>query len=235
MEERQWEQIGAAAGVVFVVLLVGGSLMIPSYPHVDAPTAKIVSWVTGHRRAILAGASLQAIAVVAFLWFVGHLRHVLDRAEGGAEALSPIVLVSGSTLAAVGMISTMPVALLAFMAGGPGGLTDATIVRVTYDLNSVLGGMATVLFAPFLLAMGYAMVRRELVASWLGWLALAFAAVDIVGGIAMMTLATYATGWAALGFVAFLGSSLVILLASVSMLWRPEATRAVSHTPIFAH
>ena len=235
MAERQWERIGAGAGIVFVVLLVGGVCMVPMSPHIDASTAKITTWVNDHRNAILASQVVSALAVLSFLWFVGHLRHVLDRAEGGAEAMSAIVLVSGAALAAAGMLVTMPMTLLAFMAKGPGGLVDGPTVRLMFDLGQITAGIATMLFAPFLLAMGYAMVRKELVAAWLGWLSMAVAVLDVVAGVGLMTQATYSTAWNILGYAGFLAAGLVILIASASMVWHPEAERTVVHTPVFVH
>lgn len=235
MEERQWERIGAAAGIAFVVLLVVGTFMVPAPPHIDASTAKITTYVNDHRNALLASQVVGALSVLSFLWFVGHLRHVLDRAEGGTEALSPIVLVSGATLAAGGILASMPMTLLAFMAKGPGGLVDGPTVRLMFDLVQITGGLATLLFAPFLLAMGYAMVRKELVAEWLGWLSMAVAALDVVAGVGLMTQATYSAGWTFLGYAGFLAAGVVILIASVSMVWHPEAERAVGRTPVFAH
>jgi len=235
MEERQWERMGAGAGIAFVVLLVASAFMVPAAPHIDASTAKITTYVNDHRNALLASQVLLALSVLSFLWFVGHLRHVLDRAEGGTEALSPLVLVSGATLAAGGILSAMPMTLLAFMAKGPGGLVDGPTVRLMFDLGQITAGLATMLFAPFLLAMGYAMVRKELVAAWLGWLSMAVAALDVVAGVGLMTQATYSSTWNVLGYASFLAAGLVILIASVSMVWHPEAERAVVRTSVFAH
>lgn len=235
MEERQWERMGAGAGIAFVVLLVASAFMVPAAPHIDASTAKITTYVNDHHNALLASQVLLALSVLSFLWFVGHLRHVLDRAEGGTEALSPLVLVSGAALAAGGILSAMPMTLLAFMAKGPGGLVDGPTVRLMFDLSQITAGLATMLFAPFLLAMGYAMVRKELVAAWLGWLSMAVAALDVVAGVGLMTQPTYSSTWNVLGYASFLAAGLVILIASVSMVWHPEAERAVVRTSVFAH
>lgn len=235
MEERQWERIGAGAGIAFVVLLVASAFMVPVAPHIDASTAKITAYVNDHRNALLAAQVVLALSVLALIWFVGHLRHVLDRAEGGAEALSAIVLVSGATLAAGGMLTAMPMTLLAFMAKGPGGLVDGPTVRTMFDLGQITAGLGTMLFAPFLLAMGYAMVRKELVAAWLGWLSMVVAALDVVAGAGLMTQSTYSSTWNFMGYAGFLAAGVVILIASVSMVWHPEAERAAVHTPVFAH
>jgi|SRR5581483_296436 len=107
----------------------------------EAPLgSKISAYIAGHRSAILASQVLAAFAAAFFLWFVGHLRHVLERAEGGVEALSPLVTISGTALAALGVLSVVPYSVLALMAVQPEGLKDASLVRMLSDMNQVLGG-----------------------------------------------------------------------------------------------
>lgn len=236
MNERQWERTGAGAGILFVILLVLAVFLAPQPPHIDASADKIASYVTGHRRALLTAQVLGVLAAASFLWFLGHLRHVLERAEGGVEALSPIVTASGTALAAVGALASLPMSVLALMANSPEGLKDAALVRMLFDVNQVVGGgMLGILAALFLMSAGIAMVRKELVAPWLGWASLALAAVNGVTGVAAMTVDTYHTAWAALGFVSILGLAAVILVASAMMIWQPEAERGLVHPPVFVH
>src|SRR5438094_583898 len=99
MNESVWERYGAAAGIIFVALVVVSVFIAPAPPHVDASARKVASYFSDHRRTILTAQMLGAFGVVFFVWFVGHLRHVLQRAEGGSEALSPVVYGSGMVLA----------------------------------------------------------------------------------------------------------------------------------------
>ena len=57
MDESRWERFGAASGVIFIVLLVAATFMVPQPPHIDATTAKIARYVSSHRRAILTSQS----------------------------------------------------------------------------------------------------------------------------------------------------------------------------------
>src|SRR5436309_3084489 len=94
MDERRWERIGAASGIVAALFLIVPGFAAPPPPHVDASVTKWVSYVADHRRAMLGQQVFGILGVIALVWFVAHLRHVLDRSEGHAEAFSSVVLVS---------------------------------------------------------------------------------------------------------------------------------------------
>src|SRR3989442_266449 len=91
MSERQWERAGSASGVGFVAAMIVSVFMVPAPPHINASTTEILDYVTSHRTSLLSSALVGALAGVLFLVFLGHLRHVLQRSEGGVQALSPIV------------------------------------------------------------------------------------------------------------------------------------------------
>jgi hypothetical protein len=96
MNEKTWERVGAGAGLVFVVLQLGGTFLYPQQPRIDSSATTTIRWVHDNRTALQAGMVLGLFAVIALVWFVGHLRHVLERAEGHAEAVSPMVFGSES-------------------------------------------------------------------------------------------------------------------------------------------
>jgi hypothetical protein len=65
----------------------------------NASLLSINSYFAANSTMLLAGAVLATLGALAILWFAGHLRHlrhVLQRAEGGAEAFAPLVLAPGS-------------------------------------------------------------------------------------------------------------------------------------------
>src|SRR2546423_6767236 len=114
MSERQWERLGAATGIGFVAAMLTSVFMAPTPPHIDASTSEILDYVTGHRTALLTSAVVGALAGVLFLVFLGHLRHLLQRSEKGAEALSPILYSAGLTTVAIAFVFSLPLAVLAF-------------------------------------------------------------------------------------------------------------------------
>ena len=235
MNEKRWEQAGAAAGIATVVLLVLSTFLIPQVPRLDSPTAKFVSWINAHRRGAETAAVLGMFASGTLVWFVSHLRHVLQRAENGAEAFAPIVFGSGLVLAAVGALGVVPLTVLALMAGQRGGLTpaDAPVVHTLIVMNQVMIAPFVLLSAVFLVGLGAAMIRHELLVSWLGAVALVFATLNAVSVVTTMVAGRYNQAALVVGFGGYLGWALVILVASIQMLRLPEAARDVERPPVF--
>lgn len=234
MNETKWERYGAGAGIAFVVLLVVGTFIVPMAPHIDASNGRIVSYVADHRHGLITSMLLGCAATLAFLWFTGLLRHVLQRSESGAEAISPMVFGSGVATAVVGMLSTLPMGTLAFMAGRPGDPASASVVRLLFDLSWMLGAVTGLAAGLFLVSASLAMIRREMVSANLGWLGMLFAALLWVSSAADMYVHSYSRGLDVVGLIGFLGFALWMLLCSLSMYQRPEVERAHVHHSVFA-
>lgn len=225
MNEQRWERIGASCGVLFAVLLVAGFFAAPTPPHIDDSVAKITSYFTDNRTRVLTGALLNGLAGMFFLAFVGHLRHVLTRAERGTEALAPVLTIAGTALAVLALASALPSMMLAIMAG-QGSLEDAGLVRALYDANWLCLGFIGLVGALFLASAGYAMVKGELIRPWLGWLGLAVAVVFLASGVSAFYLGSYEAFWFGLSIAALLAFSIWTFAASLIMLLQPEVLHA---------
>jgi hypothetical protein len=242
MNERRWERLGASMGIAFFVLIVASAVIAPAPPKVNDSLVSILDYFAGNYARLLAGAVLATLAALAFLWFVGHLRHVLQRAERGAEAFSPIVFASGVAVAVVGMISSLPMATLAYTAQSPEARTDpvaaralgAGATRALYDANYLAAGMVLMTGALFLVAAGIAISIGELARPWLGWLALAAGVLALAGGIAQF-VTTANTAMTTLVFIGFIALTLWPAIAGIVMLYRPEVERAKEPRPVFTH
>jgi len=235
VNENRWERYGAAAGVAFAVIAVVSLLMVPSPPHIDAGVRKIADYYANHRRSLLTSNMLFVVSALAFIWFLGHLRHVLQRAEGGVEALSPIVYGAGLVTAAVAMMGCLPGLVLAFAAHQPVVFNDNGIVRLLFDLNSLMGSIGAMAAGLFAVSAGWAMVRKELVGQWMGWIGLASAGLLWASGIAGFYLSTYSPFWAGIMLISGLGFIAWVLVASIVMLRQPEVERVTAWEPVFAH
>src|SRR2546425_11942481 len=66
-------QLGAAAGVFFVVLTLIGDLVAGSPPSFDDPASKIEAFYLDHHRAVLVGVILTGIAAAGFVLFLSSL------------------------------------------------------------------------------------------------------------------------------------------------------------------
>ena len=234
MNETKWERYGAGAGIAFVVLMVIGTFIVPMAPHIDASTSRIVTYVTNHRHGLITSTLLGSVAVLAFLWFMGHLRHVLQRSESGAEALSPMVFCSGVATAVLGMLSVLPMGTLAFMAGRPGDPTSPAVIRLLFDMNWMLGAMTGLAAGLFLVAGSLAMIRREMVSPNVGWMGMLFAVLLWISSAGDMYVHSYSRGLDVVGLIGFLGFLLWTLASSLAMYQHPEVERATTHQAIFA-
>ena len=235
MDETRWERIGAAAGIAFAVLLIVSFFIAGAPPHIDASTAKIVKYIEDHRKALLTGSMLNALAVLAFIWFLGHLRHVLQRAEGGVEALSPIVFASGVLASGIAMLATLMQTALGFTVHTSEGLADVGMVRALFFANWLCIACITLCAALFAGVTGLAMVRKELVSPAVGYIGLLSAVLMLGGGIAGLYLQTYNAFWAALPLVGTLLFALYILVTGVTMLRVPEVAKTEARGAVFAH
>ena len=234
MNETKWERYGASAGIAFVILFMASVFIAPQPPHLDASPAKLSGYLTDHRRALETAMLLGAAASLAFLWFVGHLRHVLQRAEHGSEALSPAVFGSGVALAGLGVGSLLPMGTLALMAGRPGDPHSDAVTRMLFDLNYMSAAVLSLAAGLFVLTASMAMVRREMLSPNLGWLGFLFTAVLWTGGAAAMYLTSYSRTVEIIELAGTLGFALWMLLSSAAMYQHPEVSRAPRHHPTFA-
>jgi protein-S-isoprenylcysteine O-methyltransferase Ste14 len=98
---RQMERWAPLAGIVFVVLMVGGTYLVADVPDPDASQQEIADYLVdgdNHTRNII-GAYVWVLGALLFLWFVTHLRSVLRRAEDGTGILSNLAFGAGCSTA----------------------------------------------------------------------------------------------------------------------------------------
>jgi hypothetical protein len=206
---ERWAPVG---GIVFVVLMVVGSMLIGDVPAPDAPAQAIAAYLgdsSNHVRNII-GAYLWVIGALAFLWFLVRLRNDIRRAEGGPGALSTLAFAAGVAFAAVWMVSAAAFAAVPYVIefrDAP--ITNPDLVRVLPATGRLLllqgGGFAGLLV---LLATSAAIFRTAVYPRWLGWLAIA-AATILVADVIYLTIFPFWT-W--------------VLIASVAMLVRRKKT-----------
>ena len=227
MTERTFERLGALSGLLFVVLAVLSGFIYPQQPRVDSTAATTLSWVTDHRVALQTGMIFDFFAAGVLLWFVGYLHRVLRRVENGTESLAPVVLGGGIGVAITTALAALPTAVLAFMVAQPGGIRDASLVRMLGDLNTIFFSVTSVMTAVFLAALGLAMLAREVATRWMGWLSLVVA---VFNGLAVWIGVTFSSyhgkGWMVVGWGAYIGFLVVMVLVSASLLRQGDTAPA---------
>jgi hypothetical protein len=237
MNERSWERFGAASGLLSAILLAAGVLVVPPMRGLSVTPMTINTYFADNATRVSVSALLVTLAAVVFLWFVGHLRHVLQRAEGGAEAFSPIVFAAGVTLAAVAILAMVPAGALAFLARSPEGMMmgAGAVSSALYGTHLLSGAATEFLIALFAGTAGIAMVRRELAGPWLGWLGLPVALIGLVAGISTYLTTAVPTFTVVMGYLTFATFILWVGTASIVMLYRPEVERTPTARTVFAH
>ena len=185
---ERWAPIG---GIVFVVLMVVGSMLVGDVPGPNAPGQEIANYLVDsatHTRNII-GAYLWVVGALAFLWFLTRLQSDLRRAEGGTGALSNLVVGAGVAFAAVWMVSAAVFASVAYaieFRDAPVSTPD--LVRVLPATGRLLlllgGGFAGILL---LLATSTVILRTGVFARWLAWLGIV-AAIVLLFDIVYLTI-----------------------------------------------
>jgi hypothetical protein len=219
MRNRTFERVGASSGLLFVALAALSGFIYPQQPRVDSTPATTLAWVHAHHTALEAGMIFDFFAAGVLLWFVGYLHRVIRRAEGDLESLSPVVLGAGIGVAVTTAVAALPTVLLAFMDAQPGGFSDTSLVRALGDLNTIFFSLTSVMTAVFLGALGWAMLRGDAGTIWLGWLMLVVAAFNCVAVWIGVTFSSYhGHAWLIIGWGAYVGFLVVMLIAGVSLL-----------------
>lgn len=230
MADRMWDRAGALSGIAFVVLSLLGAFLYPEQPRSDSAPAVTLAWVNDHRVALQWGMIVSLVAAALFVWFAGWLRSSLR----GEHPLGPVVLGAGVSVAVMSALAVMPTAIMAFMDSQPAGLHDATLVRMLGDLNTVFFAAVSVMNAVFMAAFAAVLLRRELLARWLGWPALVVAACNVVAVWVEITFSSYhGKGWNAIGWGAYIGFLAVVVVGSGMALGRrpaPAASPALATT-----
>jgi hypothetical protein len=155
--------------------------LIGDHPDPDASEQEIVDYFGdggAHTRNIV-GYYLWAIAGVALLWFLAHLRSVLRNAEGGNGTLSTLGFAAGIVFIATLVVGGAPIAAVAAaieFRDAP--VTDPEFVRVLpqmgYGIVLVGGGFAALVLV---LTTSIISLQTGVLPQWLAWLGVAVAVI----------------------------------------------------------
>ena len=186
-------------GILFIALAITGFIVGGEPPDAEGSSAdEIVQFYTDNQDRVMASIIILSIATVLFVFFASHLRSVLDRGDGEDGMFSRIAFV-GAVVFAVG--AAIDGTLLIAISEAAGEIEPAQIetLQAFWDNDFLPLAMGIVLFT---LGSGISIVLHKSLPVWLGWIA-------IVLGIVGMT---------PIGWVAFMGTGVWILIVSVMLL-----------------
>jgi hypothetical protein len=205
MSDRLWQRLGAASGIVYVVLLMGGGSF-------EGNTIGIAFLVV-------------MLAFLFFLFFLGDLWSALRRAEGGSGWLSATAFGAGLMSVTIKVASAAPLLAARYRAGD--GL-DPQLARTLEDMNDASFYLSFFPLAVLLGAFAIVAIRSGALPKWLGWIAAALGLAFIAGG--MSGSADLHSEWAGLPMILF---TLWVIATSVVLIRRVGAPRpAEKETPV---
>jgi hypothetical protein len=190
-------------GVAFVVVLIIGFLVGGEPPDVKNPPQEIVDHYVDNKDSVQFGVLFELIAAGLLLFFAGYLRKVL-RAAPGEGGMLPAVALAGATVMAVGAAFDAAISFSLAEAADDIEPTSVQALQALWDNDwpPIALGAAVLLLSSGLSIALYGSLPR-----WLGWVAVLLGVV----------------GFTPIGFVAFLGGGLWILVVSVMLTVRARA------------
>ncbi len=192
MAEDRWERLGAATGIVFVVLAVAGLLFVSFPPEPGAPAEEIVAYSIENRDGLLIQSYLFGLAGIFFLWFLGSLRAYLRQAEGDTGRLSGVAFGAGiATFAAFGTGTGIASAVAYSIAGQADPDVTAALSRVVALAITGTAFPLIVLLASTALVGG----RTKTLPRWHGLFGWGLVAVALIASLATF----FSEGWLAPG------------------------------------
>ena len=202
MRKSAW--IAPLTGTLFVAVALVSVLIAGEPPDVtEASTQEIVDFYSDNGDEVRIGSALIALAGALLVFFGAYLRRALRVAEGEDGYLS-LVVFAGTIAMALGMAldGTINFAIADAIDDIEPTAAQALLTLWNNDFLPLLMGMFL-----FLTALGISVLRYGALPKWIGWIA-------IVLAIAALT---------PVGFVAFLGGAVLIVVISVLMTIRTRA------------
>jgi hypothetical protein len=213
MADPRWERLGAATGIVFVLLsllalIIGGS---------PGASPDVVQYFVDNRERALVQSFLAGVASIFFVWFLGSVRSYLRAAEGGTGRLSAVAFAGGIVTLGFLMFSlTVTTALADGMAEN----ADPDTSRAFYALVIQASDLTFFPVVAFTGASALVILRTKALPAWLGWLGIGVAVLSLSRGTAFFVEVGPFSSAGMLESVAIMAFLLWLLLTSILLVRR---------------
>jgi hypothetical protein len=190
------ERWAASSGIAFAIILVVSQFLAGTPPHYNASSDKIVAFLDGHHRALVAQGILGGVLIVLFLWFLSSFAGMYR--EAGENRLATIMYGSGVAIVGLAAVAgSINLGLLQLHASMDGG-TVAAFYGISLFLYLKLMWAA----AAMAIACTFATHRSHVLPEWYRMFTLAGSVVFILGGLSIRMHGFFspagAMGWIAL-------------------------------------
>jgi hypothetical protein len=216
VNERRWEQVAAATGIAFVVLLAIATFIVPQPPDVDGPAREIRSYFVDNQSGILMQSWLSGLAGILFIWFAGTLRARLATAEGEGRRLSTI-----SFAGAIGTLATLvpSFALNLTIAYTVARGAPLVLTHSLFELSFWFGVLVVFSVIVFVGAASLTAGRTGALPQWFAWAGLAVAALFLLQSVDVFVRGSdFFEPQGVLGSVNFILFALWVLVGSILLL-----------------
>ena len=167
MEERRWDRLDGAAGLLFVVLIhAGGLLSETATSGRTEPGSGFAAAILARPRAYALSQYLVGLGTLCFLWFCWGLRGRLRRAEGEPGRLADLAFAAGAGWGLLWVLASLlganALLLADFFQHPDGARLVAALELPTTPLGLFLQGV-------FAGATSLVALRHGVLPRWLGW------------------------------------------------------------------
>jgi hypothetical protein len=204
-----FRKLGGIAGLVFVVLIVGNTLLLGDQPTPDESTREILRYLsedTGrHDAALVVGFFVLPAAVLFFAGLFHRLRPS-DRAHDESWAIA--MLLGAVLLGAVVSVGDVVVGTAMLHEGN----LDPGVARALWDFQYIAYTAAGAAMATFVLSVAVPVLRHRILAPWYGWLSVLVAAL----GVASVFGVVSPNSW--ISYLGFPAIVVWVLITSILML-----------------
>jgi hypothetical protein len=191
--------------VVFVILGIVTFLVGGEPKSADEPVREIVDYYVDNKNSVEAAAFIGVAATLFLVFFGAYLRKVLH--AGAPDEWLSLVSFTGLVVISIGFAIDSTISFALAESAKDIDPTAAQALQALWD-NDFIPLMLGVLM--FLWATGLSVIRHGVLPKWLGWVMVALGVV----------------GMTPIGFIAFLGSAILVVVLSVLLSLRARSAPA---------
>jgi len=208
MDKAMWDRLAAAGGIIGVILFVIGIIIVGTPPDINDSAETVADFFQDSRDQVLWAAFLQGLGVIAIIWFIGALGAAMR--DAGEGRLAAVMGIAFAITVSIGAVAALSRASLAFAIAED---ADPGVVLSLYQMGGFMDTTSNLIAGAFYLAVGGAVVRTGLVASWWGWVSTLAGLWAIVSSTAWSRDGFWSADGA--GFVSFIVFLAWILVTSI--------------------